>query len=95
MKVRDLPCWPPKWRAASGLPGHAANGERGVLIAIRWDLKTHSFTLTMEDEGDRYSGMLEGEVRMLTKLYLLLGWHIGRPLANIGSLEMPPSRHAG
>jgi hypothetical protein len=90
MKVRDLPCWPPRWREASPASGHAADGERGVLTAIRWDLMTQSFTLTMEDEGDRYSGRLEGEVRVLTKLYLLLGWHIGRPLARIGSLEMSP-----
>ena len=88
MKVRDLKCWPPKWRGASSVPGHVANGEDGVLIAVRWDLKNQSCGLTMEDKGDRYSGLLDGEVRLLTKLYLLLSWHVGRPLAKIGSLEM-------
>jgi hypothetical protein len=40
----------------------------------------------MEDEGARHSAVLEDEARWLTKL--LLDWHVGRPLAKIGSLEM-------
>jgi hypothetical protein len=44
----------------------------------------------MEDEGDRHSAVLVDEVGLLTKLYLLLGWYVGRPLAKIGSLEMTP-----
>ncbi len=90
MKVRDLQGWPPQWRGAPRGTDHVPRGEDGILVAVRWDLKNQSCALTMEDEGDRYSGLLEGEVRLLTKLYLLLGWHIGRPLANIGSLEMTP-----
>jgi hypothetical protein len=27
---------------------------------------------------------------VLTRLYLLLGWHIGRALTQIGSLELMP-----
>jgi hypothetical protein len=88
MKVRDLKCWPPKWRGDPGVSGHVANGEDGVLIAVRWDFKTQSLALTMEDEGARHSAVLEDEVRWLTKLSLLLDWHVGRPLAKIGSLEM-------
>ena len=42
----------------------------------------------MEEGGDRYSAVLEDDGRVLTKLSLLLDWHIGRPLAKIGSLEM-------
>lgn len=48
----------------------------------------------MEDDGDRYSAVLEDDVRVGKRLHLLLGlllgWHIGRPLANIGRLEMSP-----
>jgi hypothetical protein len=94
MNVRDLTCWPPKWRGASNGSSHVVNDERGILTAVRWDLKTRSLTLTREDEGHRHSAVLEDEVRVLTKLYLLLGWHIGRPLAKIASLEMTPSRQA-
>ena len=94
MNVRDLSCWPPKWRGASSAPDHVANGKGGILTAVRWDLKTQSLTLTRESEGERHSAVCEGEVRVLTELYLLLGWHVGRPLAKIGSLEMPLSRQA-
>jgi hypothetical protein len=90
MQVRDLQGWPPKWRGASSVSGHVAHGERGVLIAVHWDLKKQSFTLAMEDEGDRYSAVLEDDARVAKRLYLLLGWHIGRPLASIGRLEMSP-----
>ena len=90
MLVRDLQCWPPKWRGVPSGSGDVTAGERGILIGVHWDLKRQSLTLTMEDTGDRYSAVLQDEVGKLTKLYLLLGWHIGRPLAKIGSLEMTP-----
>ena len=90
MNVRDLQCWPPKWRRVPHESDDVTAGERGILIAVRWDLKRQSLTLTMEDAGDRHSAVLQDEVGRLTKLYLLLGWHIGRPLAKIGSLEMTP-----
>ena len=88
MTVRDLPCWPPSWRRASDPSGTATLGERGVLIATRWDRKTPSLALIMEDEGDRHVAVLEDKTGVLSKLLLLLDWHIGRPLAKIGSLEM-------
>jgi hypothetical protein len=88
MNVRDLTCWPPRWRRASGPSGEVTSGERGVLIAARWDHKTQSLALIMEDEGGRHVAVLEDKARVLSKLSLLLDWHIGRPLAKIGSLEM-------
>ena len=88
MKVRDLACWPPRWRRGSSLSGEVVSGERGVLIAARWDHKTQSLALIMEEEGDRHVAVLDDKVRVLSQLGLLLDWHIGRPLAKIGSLEM-------
>ena len=89
MNVRDLPCWPPRWRRASGVSGEAVSGERRLLIAARWDHKSQSLALFMEEDGgDRHVAVLEDKVRVLSKLCLLLDWHIGRPLAKIGSLEI-------
>lgn len=88
MYVRDLACWPPRWRRTSSPSSEVTSGERGVLIAARWDYKTQSLSLVMEDEGDRHVAVLEDKVRVLSTLALLLDWHIGRPLARIGSLEM-------
>jgi hypothetical protein len=42
----------------------------------------------MENGGDRHTAVLEDKVRVLSKLSLLLDWHIGRPIAKIGSLEI-------
>jgi hypothetical protein len=88
MNVRDLTCWPPRWRRASSPSGEVSSGERGILIAARWDHKTQSLALIMEDEGARHVAVLEDKVPVLAKLSLLLDWQIGRPLAKIGSLEM-------
>jgi hypothetical protein len=88
MTVRDLPCWPPNWRAATTGASHGSKSERGVLIATRGDLTAQSLTLTMEDAGDRYFAVLRDDARVLTGLALLLDWHIGRSLAQIAGLEM-------
>ena len=88
MNVRDLTCWPLRWRQFSGPSGEATGGERGILIAARWDHKTQFLALAMEDEGDRHTAVLEDRGRGLAKLALMLDWQIGRPLAKIGGLEM-------
>ena len=88
MNVRDLTCWPPRWRRVSSPAGEATGGERGILIAARWDHKTQSLALAMEDEGHRHTAVLEDKGRMLAQLALMLDWQIGRPLAKIGGLEM-------
>ncbi len=62
----------------------------GILTAVRWDLENRVPTLTMEYEGARHVAVLDGDTGLLTKLYLLLGWHVGQALEKIGSLEMTP-----
>lgn len=88
MTVRDLPCWPPNWRAVTTGASHGAKGERGVLVAACGDRAAQSLTLTMEDAGDRYVAILHDEARVLTRLALLLEWHLGRSLRQIAGLEV-------
>jgi hypothetical protein len=88
MTVRELPCWPPNWRAANTGASHGARGECGVLVAARRDRATQSLTLTMEDGGDRYVAVLHDDARVVTGLTLLLDWHLGRSLAQIANLEV-------
>jgi len=90
MKIRDLNCWPPEWGGGAGASGIVPDGEDGTLTGVRWDLKNPSLAVTMEYEGDRHSAVLRDDVGLLTKVYLMLGWHIGRPLAKVGSLEITP-----
>ena len=86
--VRDLPCWPPNWRAATTGASHGAKGESGVLIEARRHPTAQSLTLTMADGGDRYVAVLHDDVCVLTGLTLLLDWHLGRSLAQIADLEV-------
>lgn len=88
MTVRDLPCWPPNWRAATTGTSHGARGGRGILVAARGDRAAQSLILTMEDAGDRFVAVLHDDARVLSGLTRLLDWHIGRSLAQIASLEM-------
>ena len=88
MTVRDLPCWPPNWRAVTTGVSHGARGGRGVLTAAREDCQARTVTLTMEDAGDRYVAVLHDDARVVTGLTLLLDWHLGRPLAQIARLEV-------
>ena len=90
--MRELSCWPPNWRAAATGASHAGKGERGVLIETRRDLRAQSLTLHHGGPGDRYFAVLRDDARVLTGLALLLDWHIGRPMAQIGSLEMRSRR---
>ena len=88
MMVRDLPCWPPNWRAVSTGASQGARGGRGVLVAAHGDLEAQSLTLTMEDADGRYVAVLRDDAGVLRGLALLLGWHVGRSVAQIASLEM-------
>jgi hypothetical protein len=42
----------------------------------------------MEDADGRYFAVLRDDAGVLRGLALLLGWHIGRSLAQIASLEV-------
>jgi hypothetical protein len=86
--VRDLACWPPTWRRTSGASGAGVRGERGVLIAARWDHRGPLLTLVMEDAEGRHVAVPEDSVRVLSRLCLVLGWQIGQPVARIGGLEI-------
>ena len=88
MNVHDLTCWPPRWQRPSSPSDAVPSDERGILIGTRWDHKTQSLALIIEDGADRHTAVLEDKVGVLSKLSLLLDWHIGRPIAKIGSLEI-------
>jgi hypothetical protein len=88
MIVRDLEGWPPTWRRPGETTGEGVRAERGVLISVRWDHRRPLLTLVMEDAGDRYVAVPVAVDSVLSRLCLLLGWQIGRPLASIGALPI-------
>jgi hypothetical protein len=60
MTVRDLACWPPRWRRASNPSAEGTPGERGVLIAARWIPRPKSLSLVME-EGETGTSRCRGQ----------------------------------
>jgi hypothetical protein len=88
MKVHNLRGWLPRWQRLSSPSDAVTSEERGILIGTRWDRKTQSLMLIMEDRADRHTAVLEDKVRVLSTLSFLLDWHISRPIAEIGSLEI-------
>ena len=88
---RGLSMWPPEWTISDqGL------GEAGVLeeIYLRRDLKPKLISVVVTHWGDIRKGiMVLEDPALLEVLYNKLKQHVGRPLTEIGDLEirhLPP-----
>jgi len=91
LKWKGLPMWPPEWMiSAQGL------GEAGVLqeIYLRNDLNPALISLVANHSGDIRQGiMILEDPALLKVVYHHLKQHVGRPLTEIGDLEislLPP-----
>jgi hypothetical protein len=88
--------WPPEWTIAD-----QGAGEEGVLeeVHLRNDLKTKLISVAANHLGDIRKGIIVLEdPSLLEVVYRQLQQHIGRPLAEIGDLEislLPPSEKRG
>ena len=88
--------WKRKWWIGAALVAVVAwmvvgRSQQPVAAAAVIEDKTYTVTpAAMKVKA----GIVTGDVtemkvvRLLTKLSLLLDWHVGRPLAKVGSLEM-------
>ena len=88
--------WPPEWGISDqGL------GEAGVLEAVhlRMDLSPKLINVAARHSGDVRQGvMVLEEPALLMVLYAKLKQHVGRPLTEIGDLELrltPPMSKRG
>jgi hypothetical protein len=82
----ELPVWPPQW----SLTDEGA-GEAGVLkiVMIRKDRIMEYIYLEADDAGHKLRGITTlGNPRNLESLYQTLNQHIGKPLTEIGNLEI-------
>lgn len=91
LKWKGLPMWPPEWSiSAQGL------GEVGVLqeVHLRNDLNPALISLVANHAGDIRQGiMVLEDPALLMAVYRRLKQHVGRPLTDIGDLEislLPP-----
>ena len=93
---RGLPMWPPEWTILD-----QGAGEEGVLEAVhlRHDLRTTLISVVANHLGDIRTGIIVLEdSTLLEMVYRKLQQHVGRPLAEIGDLEitlLPASEKRG
>jgi hypothetical protein len=91
MRLRELtwmqlPVWPPQWSVTD-----EGAGEVGVLMKVKIykdDLLEYIY-IEADDGGYRFRGIMTlGNPRHLKSLYRTISKHIGKPLAEIGDLEI-------
>ena len=86
LKWRGLSMWPPEWMISDqGL------GEAGVLeeVRLRRDLNPKLISVVVNHWGDIRKGiMVLEDPALLEAVYGKLKQHVGRPLTEIGDLEI-------
>jgi hypothetical protein len=92
MSYRSRPNWPPRWVWLGGKQNERPKGEVGVLKEVsRYPhLSADGLTLVMEYNGSAYMGLLLfDDFAFSRKIHDLLKDLRGRPISEIGSLEVP------
>jgi hypothetical protein len=86
LKSKELPVWPPYWtKTDKGV------GKGAVLLNVRLrnDTVLKYICIEADDAGHKLRGItMLGNPRYLESLYCTLSQHIGKPLAEIGDLEI-------
>jgi hypothetical protein len=86
LKWKEFPIWPPQWTMTDD-----GAGEGGVLLNVR--IRNHRIlkyiVIEADDAGHKLHGItMLGNPRHLESLYQILSQHIGKPLTEIGDLEI-------
>jgi len=83
-----FPNWPPMW--TSRLKDDKPSGEIGVLEkSLRPEMFTNRLFLVIRHEGFRYMGtMAFDDPAFCYELYRLLKSQVGRPIKEIGALDL-------
>ena len=84
---KEFPVWPPQWSMTD-----EGAGEAGVLknVKLRRDRILKYIYIEADEDGHKLRGitMLGKDPRQLESLYHILSQHIGKPLTEIGDLEV-------
>ena len=86
LKWKQLPVWPPQWAVTD-----EGAGETGVLmkVKIRKDRLLEYIYIEADDGGHKLRGITTlGNPGHLKSLYRTISQHIGKPLREIGDLEI-------
>ena len=90
MRINTLMCmwlrvWPPQWTISS-----QSVSDKAVLKDVKRIITTNLLRIDIEHNGIPNLGILSAEKEVLESLYRKLKENIGRPLAEIGDLEIGP-----
>ncbi len=99
MNLRDHPMmirkngdliWPPVWTPTQINRDEKPVGEVGILEDVTMsDLNDNKIFMFMQSEGFRYMGfMIFDDVPFCDEIYRLLKSHVGRPIKEIGDLDL-------
>ena len=99
MKLRDHPMmirtngyrsWPPPWKAANQDRDEKPIGEVGTLQdVVRSHIIDNKIFLFIESDGFRYMGFITlDDPGFYNKIYRLLKHYVGRPIKEIGDIEL-------
>jgi len=93
MAYLGRPTWPPQWAGPYGPDNPLPSGEVGILIRVESAshfLKTAHCAVVMQYKEQEYFGVLYfDDETFLQTIFGLLRNCIGRPIAEIGSLDVP------
>lgn len=86
LKWDEIPIWPPHWAVTD-----EGAGEPGILmkVNIRKDRLLPYLYIEADDAGHKLRGIITlGTPRHLKSLHRTISQHIGKPLTEIGDLEV-------
>jgi hypothetical protein len=88
VSYRGIPSWPPTWTSRDG--GQSLRGEMGILKYVYASSRvSDKCYLVIEHEGHAYVGcLLFSDLALCTAICNLLRAHIGRPIGEIGGLDV-------
>ena len=93
MMYLGRPNWPPEWAGPYGPDTPLPSGEVGILRGVESAshfLRTPHCVLVMQSNQQEYFGVLYfDEEDFLQSIVGLLRDSVGRPIAEIGSLDVP------
>ncbi len=85
--------WPPEWKGPYGPDKPLPSGEVGILIGVQpapGNLTTPHCIVVIQWNGQEYIASLHfDDEDFLQEIVRLLGTCLGRPIIEIGSLDIP------
>jgi len=93
MKYLGCPNWPPEWKGPYGPDNPLPRGEVGILIGVEPASSIlvipHCFAVIQWNRQEYFGALYFDEESFLTEIVELLRSCLGRPIAEIGSLDIP------